>query len=132
MDNNNFQPAPQMPQEDPNKQKALISLILGIASLALPWFFSWIPVFGLVVSIITLVLGIVGVVMSTKYKKLAAESGIATSKGMATAGLVLSIIGIVSSGIVLICGACVLCAGALAMSDPQVQSALDQLENFNY
>lgn len=79
------------------KGKSIASLILGIASVALPWFgFS---------SILSLIASIVGIILSTQVRKCNDEN-----KNMATAGLVLSIIGIVLSGIMLVCAICTVCA----------------------
>ena len=63
-----------------NKQSnslAIVGLVLGIISIVFPW----IPYLGYV----ALPAGIVGIVLSAKGRK------IGTGKGMATAGLVLSI-----------------------------------------
>lgn len=85
------------------KGKAIAALILGIASVALPWFgFT---------SILAIVAGIVGLILSIQARKPMDEN-----KGMATAGLVLSIIGIVLSGIMLVCTICAVCAVTSAAS----------------
>ena len=62
--------------------------------------------------------GIVGIILSVKARK-----GGTTKKGMATAGLVLSIIGVVFAGIVTICAICVLAAAG---------SVLNELNNLPY
>lgn len=88
------------------KGKAIASLVMGIASVVIPW----IPV--PFVTLIALVIGIVGLVISVKVRKLNDEN-----KGMATAGLVLSIIGVVLSGIVFVCALCAICAaGTIALA----------------
>lgn len=89
-----------------NKQSntlAVVGLILGIVSIVFPW----IPYIGF----LALPAGIVGIILSAKGRK------VPTGKGMATAGLVLSIIGVVLSGIVVLCAICAIgtvgCAAAL-------------------
>jgi hypothetical protein len=73
----------------PNAPGSVPALVLGIIGVA----FSWCYAIGLVPSIIGLVFGI-------KARKALAESPTKfQGKGMATAGFVLSIIGIVSSAI---------------------------------
>lgn len=80
----------------PGKSQATTSLVLGIISLV----FCWLGICTWVVgSVIALVLGIVGAVMAVKAKKLMPPQ----QSGMATAGLVCSIIGIVLSAIFTIC-----------------------------
>ena len=88
-----------------NKQSnslAIVGLVLGIISIVFPW----IPY----LTYVALPAGIVGIVLSAKGRK------IGNGKGMATAGLVLSIIGVVLSGIVVLCAVCALgaigCAAA--------------------
>lgn len=74
---------------------AVAGLVLGILSLTL----SWIPYLGW----LTLPAGIVGLILSVKGRK------IEYRKGMATAGMVLSIIGLALWALLLLC---VVCAGA--------------------
>ena len=81
------------------KGKSIASLVLGIASVALPWFYFS--------SILSLIVGVVGIILSVQVRKLNDEN-----KGMATAGLVLSIIGIVLSGIMVVCTICTVCVAA--------------------
>ncbi len=90
---------------DNNTQKSgsnvggIVGLVCGIISIVL----YWVPWF----NIITLILGIVGIVFSVKGRKNAPGG----KTGLATAGLVLSIIGTVLSGIGFItCTLCVTCA----------------------
>jgi hypothetical protein len=66
---------------------AVASLVLGICSIVM----CWVPVLGLAGGIIAIVLA------SRVYKQLAAGIIISGSKGMATAGLVLGIIGTIFS-----------------------------------
>lgn len=93
------------------KGMSVAALVLGIVSIVLAWFYM--------INTIALVTGIVGIVLAVKGKKAAQESQSPT--GMATAGLVLSIIGLCFAVIgFLSCTLCVLCtANAVAgtMSD---------------
>lgn len=79
------------------KGAAVGSLVCGIVAVVF-WFFG-------VTSIISLVLGIVGVVLANNAKKAGYEGGIRT------AGFVLSILGVIFGGLIFI--SCVACAGAL-------------------
>ena len=94
------------------KTKAIISLVCGIVSIVLPWF-GW----GCVLS---LAAGIVAVILAVKTRKFNDES-----KGMATAGLITGIIGIVLSGIMLVCVVCAVCV--VASSEAALTSALNSL-----
>ncbi|MCL2401421.1 MAG: DUF4190 domain-containing protein [Oscillospiraceae bacterium] len=78
----NRQPDTTLTNPDKGKPKAIASLVLGIISIV----FGWVPLLGLAC-------GIVGLVMSSLAKK----DGCRT--GMTTAGLVLSIIGVVFGAI---------------------------------
>ena len=78
-----------------NTQKnplAIAGLVLGIASVVFAFLYVWVG----------LVAGIVGIVLSVKGRKVPAK------KGMATAGLVLSIIGTSLSGVLVACALCVI------------------------
>jgi len=83
-------PMPPAPGNEPGKGLAIASLILGIAGVV----FSWMMGFGGLPSLIGLILAIV-----------AKKKGF--SGGIATAGLIISIIGIVLNGIIIF----VVCAG---------------------
>ena len=88
------------------KNKSIAALVLGIASVVL----AFIPI----VTWFSLPAGIVGVVLAAMAMKGAAGM----SSGMAIAGLVLSIIGLVIWLIVLLtvgCAACVACQAASAL-----------------
>ena len=88
--------------ENNGKSYSIAGLVLGIVSAVIAW---W----GIYLSIVALVCGIVGIILAIKGKKMAKEAGAPT--GIATAGLVLSIIGTVLAGIGFItCGLCALCA----------------------
>lgn len=73
---------------------AVASLVLGIVSVVGSFFGAW--------ALLGLIAGIVGIVLAVKGKKIPAK------KGMATAGLVLSIVGTSLSGLMFVCAACVL------------------------
>lgn len=89
------------------KALSIIGLILGILAVV----FFWFPV----ANYFFLVCGIVGIVLSAMGRKKAKAAGAST--GLATAGLVLSIIGTCLSGIGVF--ACTICAAAGEIaSDP--------------
>lgn len=99
----------QPPQDQPGKGAATTSLVLGIISVVL-WFFG-------LTSILSVVLGIVGLICAGNAKKAGFVGG------TRTAGFVLSLIGLIGGGIVLI--ACVACAGAVGAAGGA--AALDDL-----
>ena len=80
---------------------SIASLVLGLISLLCAWWFGY----GALISIIT---GIIGIILGIKGNKI-------QQTGMGTAGIVLSIIGLVLSIIVFF--ACVLCVGGLIALD---------------
>ena len=110
----------------PGKGLAVAALVLGIVSVALGWILP-LPIVG---QIITLILGIVALVLAILAQKKSKEAGI--KNGMATAGLVLSIIGIISSILALaICGctaAAIKSAADSGQLDEIVNQLADQLE----
>lgn len=81
----------------PGKGAAIASLVLGIIAVVL-WFFGY-------SSIISVVLGVVGLICAGNAKKAGFEGG------LRTAGFVLSLIGLIGGAVFFI--ACVACAGAL-------------------
>ncbi len=83
--------------ENQSNGKAIASLVLGIVSLVCV-FFGYGAILGII-------LGIIGIVLSISAKK-------EQPSGMASAGLVLSIISVVLCALSFI--ACIACAGALA------------------
>ncbi len=104
--------APQQPyapqQPNPGKGKSIAALVMGIISVAL----YWIPYF----NIILLVLGILAIVMGVKGRN-ECPIGSANGRGLATAGLVLGIIGTVFAGIgVFTCTLPAICACGAASS----------------
>lgn len=84
-------------QNVPGKGAAVASLVLGIIAVVL-WFFGY-------TSIVSVILGIVGLICAGNAKK-AGFMG-----GLRTAGFVLSLIGLIGGGIAFV--ACVACAGAI-------------------
>ena len=82
----------------PGKGQAIASMVLGIISVVL-WFFGY-------GSLISIILGIVGLVLAGNSKKAGFEGG------MRTAGFVLSLIGLIGGALFFV--ACVACAGILA------------------
>ena len=74
---------------------ALVCGILGIVG-------AWIPV----VQYVTLILAILGIVFGVKARKLVGQD--VEGKGLATAGLVLGIIGTSLNGLLVLCTVCAL------------------------
>ncbi len=107
--NNNFQYQPN--NANNGSGAATGSLVCGILSVVAAWF-GWI-------ALVSVVLGIVGIILAVNAKKQGCSSG------SRTAGLVLSIIGLVFGGIVFV--ACALCAGALASA-----ASVGQYTNYMY
>lgn len=70
---------------------AIAGLILGIVSVVFAFIYVWIG----------LIAGIVGIILSVNGRKSAEK------RGLATAGLVLSIVGTSLSGIFVVCALCV-------------------------
>lgn len=81
----------------PGKGAATASLVLGIISVVL-WFFGY-------SSLISVILGIVGLILAGNAKKAGFNGGIRT------AGFVLSLIGLIGGAIFFV--ACVACVGAI-------------------
>lgn len=97
---------------NPYKGKAIAAMVLGIISCVICWF-------GLVLSIIALVCAIVGLILAVGARKGMKNDGITEGAGLATAGLVLSIIGLALGAVGLVCAICAVAAlgavgGALA------------------
>lgn len=91
--------APNNYNAPPSKGKATASLVLGIIALVVAWFG-----YG---AIIAIVLSIVGIILGVGARKeLTPEQG----RGMATAGMICSIIALALSTIVFI--SCVICVSA--------------------
>ncbi len=105
-------------EQKSGKGLAIAGLVLGIVACALFWA-TWI-------NIVTMILGVVGIVLSimgSKKSKLVGEP-----TGIATAGLVLSIIGTVLSVIgFFTCTVCVMCVVSEANSEIN-----DILQSYGY
>lgn len=86
---------PQQPNNvpQPGIEKCTASLVIGIVSLSLVWV-TWF-------SFIILIMAIIAIVLGVKGRK-ACPVG-ASGRGMATAGLVLGIIGTVLSSVISLC-----------------------------
>ena len=92
--------------EQKNNSMSIVSLVLGIVGVAVAWF-GW-------SAILSVGLGIASIVLGVKGRKQCENTG------MATAGLVLCIIGLILNGIIsvvlggimVLCVACAACAVA--------------------
>ena len=89
------------PSNPSDKKKAIASLVLGIIGVVFGVILGWTGALG----IVGLVVSIVGVYLAVKARNAIPVNG--DGRGMATAGWVCGIIGIVFGGII---AACVLCA----------------------
>ena len=85
----------------PGQNEAVVSLILGIIAVVL-WFFGY-------TSIVSVILGIVGLVCAGNAKKAGFDGG------LRTAGFVLSLIGLIGGALVFI--ACVACIGTIGVAN---------------
>lgn len=85
----------------PGKGAASASLVLGIISVVL-WFFGY-------SALVSVILGIVGLILAGNAKKAGFNGGIRT------AGFVLSLIGLIGGAIFFV--ACVACVGAIGAAD---------------
>ena len=85
----------------PGKGAATASLVLGIISVVL-WFFGY-------SALVSVILGIVGLILAGNAKKAGFTGGIRT------AGFVLSLIGLIGGAIFFV--ACVACVGAIGAAD---------------
>ena len=95
-----------MPENNnpPGKNNATASLVLGIIAVIF-WFFGY-------SSILSIILGIVGLIQASKAKELGYDDAIRT------AGFVLSLIGLIGGALALLaCAACVSCAGLVGVSN---------------
>lgn len=99
------------PEVIPGKGQATASMVLGIIAVVLWWFgYS---------AIISVVLGIIGLILASKSKKAGFEGGIRK------AGFVLSLIGLIGGAVMFV--ACVACVGAIgsAATSSGLESALN-------
>lgn len=91
--------------QNTGKGLSIAGLVLGIVSVCLAWFYM--------INIIALVCGVVGIVCAAKGSM--AAKAVAVPTGLATAGLVISIIGTCLAGIGFFsCTLCVVCAAGAA------------------
>lgn len=97
MDENNQSTFVQEDGKQPGHGAAVASLVLGIIAVAL-WFFGY-------SALVSIVLGIIGLVCAGNAKKAGFVGG------LRTAGFVLSLIGLIGGAVAFI--ACVACVGAL-------------------
>ena len=97
-----YQQAPAPAQGAPAgaKGKAIASMVLGIIATVFCWF-GWF-------SIVALAMAVVGIVLAVMARNAIPVGG--EGRGMATAGLVLGIVGAALSGIALVCWICVAAA----------------------
>ena len=84
-------------QQHPRQRRCYRSLVLGIISVVL-WFFGY-------SALVSVILGIVGLILAGNAKKAGFNGGIRT------AGFVLSLIGLIGGAIFFV--ACVACVGAI-------------------
>ena len=109
---NNNQPI-NLPKST-GKGFSIAALVLGIVSCILAWFY--------LINLTALAASIVGVILAVKGRKLAHEAG--APKGIGTAGLVLSIIGLSLSAIGFIsCTICVACVADAAATSAKAFSS---------
>ncbi len=102
------QPVAAAAGEEPGKKKAIIGLVLGIVSIVLSGFFST-RVVGLILAIIGVVAAIIGMNMVKGARAELTAAGIdPASSGMAKAGKILCIIG-------LICAICAIIGSIIAI-----------------
>ncbi|WP_040197961.1 hypothetical protein [Candidatus Soleaferrea massiliensis] len=89
--------------ERSGKGLSIAGLVLGIVAIVFAWFYM--------INIVALISGIIGIVCAAKGNKMAVAAGAPT--GLGTAGMVLSIIGLILAAIgFLSCTLCVACAAA--------------------
>jgi len=99
-------PPPPPPAAPDNKGKAVAALVIGIIALIVSWAVGWVPF----VSLLPLVLAIIGLAVSVSARKEATASS-----GLATGGLVCSIIALVFSGVFFVsCTLCTVCTAGAA------------------
>lgn len=120
MDNNtpNTPPVnmPTPPGDVPGKGAAIGSLVCGIIAVVF-WFFG-------VSAIVSVILGIVGLVLASNSKK-AGFNG-----GLRTAGFILSLLGLIFGGIIFV--SCIACAGMFAAAGNAALNDPSLAQYFNY
>lgn len=79
--------------ENPGKQKGMVGMILAIAGLIFTFLMGWLYLMGgKIVALLPLVITVVGLIMSIQGMQASKKAG--QSNGMAVAGLVIAIVGI--------------------------------------
>ncbi len=96
------------------------ALVCSLVGLVLSFFVG-----GIAFSLIEVALCVIGIVLGAKGMKAATMAG--QGKGMAIAGLVLGIIGVVFASVNLICA--IACAAAVNSVENELGADLDALEN---
>ena len=99
------------------KGLSVASLVLGIISAILAWFY--------LINVVAIICGIIGIILAAKGKKHATAANATT--GLATAGLVLSIIGTCLAGIGFV--SCTLCVAAASATSKAVADAASEAAN---
>lgn len=111
------QPGMLLPPPPGAKGKSIAALVLGIVAAVFCWF-GWFSIIALVMAIVAIVLGVQG--------RNACPVGY-QGRGLATAGLVLGIIGTVLSGIAVACWICVLATAGSVASELGAAGAFNDL-----
>ncbi len=101
----------------PGKNAAIASLVLGIIAVAF-WFFG---TFTFVLPLLSMILGIVGLILAGRAKKAGYTDGIRT------AGFVLSLLGLIVGAIVFI--SCIACFGAVGTYVAENPDVVAEIEN---
>lgn len=83
-----------------------------------------------ILTVASLVVGIVSIVNATKFNKMSRETGNSSSRGMNTAGLILAIIGVISSSFSLLGTSCIMCTGCLVTSASET-TTVDDYSDFS-
>lgn len=105
-------------QQNNGKGMSIAALVLGIVAVVLAWFYM--------VNIVAIILGVVGIVLAILGSKKSKAAGLPT--GLATAGLVLSIIGTALAVIgFLSCTVCV-CIAAETSGYNDLVDAIESLQ----
>lgn len=96
------------PEHNPDKGKAIASMVLGIISCVFCWFYG----------VIGLITGIIGLAIAMNIKK----NPVSYSKntGITTAGYICSLIGVIISAVIILiiviaCVSCIACTGCAGM-----------------
>jgi hypothetical protein len=118
MEENTNTPSPTTPQALPPIPGSIISLVFGILSLVLCWYF-WIPFAGIVLCIAALIFGILGMSKGKKAIALFAEKPGQFKQGslsLAKTGKILGLVGLILNAIFLIIAIIISIIGGSYMS----------------